>query len=291
MTKKVARVKNNFQRKYQIDSLKKGLRKNIFNYIRGKLNKLSSIQNIKAIDRDVQNNTQKNFERTLMLKKVALILKDHYNLDSETVMKNLTNSQNSVKVERYLNMTFLEVFMKYKKSKKIANDTTNYCKKDEKKLKLYNELISKYLNYVLKDKVSTSTIPDDEINDQASTRYTEELTKIINNHDNEIVKINSEYSRIKTKTQKSKSHKKSPPQQITQSNVNFFAAPMFSQDNQLEKSSFSFSINLSRSENSSNAFQTFPTHYDEHDLFNLYMSASYRVQENFKELIDNNIDF
>jgi len=164
------------RRVYEIDSNKKLLRKNVWNYIQKLIFKLASIANIKPTQKSnpIKHNTKKAFEEDLIKKTIAELYSRHYGLDLEQILKNVTSEdENKVssliqkkinlgKLKEILNKTFGEYLIEYRNSDQFMTDAEKNCGNDKRKLFFYLLLARKYKNYVNHhEKVNLDKIEDD----------------------------------------------------------------------------------------------------------------------------------
>ena len=77
------------RRIYDIDSNKKLLRKNIWNYIESLIFELSYIKNIKSVDNHIKHNTKKDFEKKLMDSQIKELYEKHYNIKVHYIIERI----------------------------------------------------------------------------------------------------------------------------------------------------------------------------------------------------------
>lgn len=177
------------RRIYDIDSNKKLLRKNIWNYIEEQVFQLSNIKNIKPLNNHIKHNTKKEFEKDLMDTPIKRLYENHYNLKIEIILQNIIIDQNQYPSDKksknlkknnfaydlsdkhkkenilmdILNKTFKQLFIEYRESKIFWEDAKVDCKNDLKKLDNYIEVARKFINYVNnKEKVNLPKLYDDD---------------------------------------------------------------------------------------------------------------------------------
>ena len=177
------------RRIYDIDSNKKLLRKNIWNYIEEQVFQLSNIKNIKPLNNHIKHNTKKEFEKDLMDTPIKRLYENHYNLKIEIILQNIIFDQNQSPSDKksknlkknnfaydlsdkhkkenilmdILNKTFKQLFIEYRESKIFWEDAKVDCKNDLKKLDNYIEVARKFINYVNnKEKANLPKLYDDD---------------------------------------------------------------------------------------------------------------------------------
>jgi hypothetical protein len=176
------------RRIYDIDSNKKLLRKNIWNYIEGLIFELSFIKNIKSVDNYIKHNTKKDFEKKLMDSQIKNLYEKHYNIKVEYIIERMDmNKYQNIKKEKngqkekkskyeyfskpdkerilkcLLNRTFKDFFIEYRNSDKFWEDAKEDCQDDKKKLVNYIQMAKKFINYVNNlEKANLAKIQDDD---------------------------------------------------------------------------------------------------------------------------------
>jgi len=150
------------RRVYDIDSNKKLLRKNIWNYIESLIFELSFIKNIKSVDNYIKHNTKKDFEKKLMDTKIKELYDKHYNIKVEYIIErmdmnkyqnikkeknkyyHLSKSEKEIFLNDLLNRTFKDFFIEYRNSDKFWEDAKEDCQDDKKKLVNYIQMAKKF---------------------------------------------------------------------------------------------------------------------------------------------------
>jgi hypothetical protein len=177
------------RRIYDIDSNKKLLRKNIWNYTENQIFELSYIKNIKSVNNHIKHNTKKDFEKNLMDTKIKELYDKHYNIKVEYILENIDNKKNQqnkkekndkkdVTTTKYdhlsksekeiilndlLDRTFKDFFIEYRNSTKFWEEAKEDCKDDNKKLVNYIQMAMKFINYVNNsEKANLANLDDDD---------------------------------------------------------------------------------------------------------------------------------
>ncbi len=157
-------------RKYDIDSIKKLLRKNIWNYVINKINDYYYIKNIKPLfsPNPIKNITEKEYEKKLMKSKIKELLEVNYSLKDTYILQQIkiegnVSTELPQKIQEILNKNFSDLFVEYRESDNYWNDIEICSKKDAKKSIKLLELSSKFINYVnSEERVNLSSLNLDE---------------------------------------------------------------------------------------------------------------------------------
>lgn len=197
----------NKRRAYDIDSNKKFLRKNVWNFVEDTMIfPYTDITNIKSIDDEIKHNTNKHFEKNeLMDKKILDLYEKHYGLNKNTILSKLkkeivkpsTNrgskkneiihlskqeiENNKSKILENLKKTFKDCLIEYRNSKQFMEDAKKGCKNDKLKLEAYIKVAKKYLNYLQNSdkKANFNEIEDDEDFTQDFDNQVKEIENLI----------------------------------------------------------------------------------------------------------------
>jgi len=189
------------RRIYDIDSNKKLLRKNIWNYIENQIFQLSYIKNIKSVDNHIKHNTKKDFEKKLMDSQIKKLYEKHYNIKVEYILEridmnkdqqtkkdkkeNILNYDYLSKQEKknvligLLNRTFQDFFIEYRNSELFWKEAKEDCESDNKKLLNYIKMSRKFINYVNnQEKANLTKIDDDtDLSEDFLKNYASILSK------------------------------------------------------------------------------------------------------------------
>jgi len=152
-------------RKHDIDSNKKALRKNLWNYIHGHMIQHSSISNIKAKNDHHKHNTKKDFEKNLFKSTTQELYLEFYGIPKQEFISKLINKDSPsalIALESDLKKTMEQWCNEYRRSENVFHDGVKSCRKDEKKREQYFKIASKILNYL---KTTTKTTLDGLLDD------------------------------------------------------------------------------------------------------------------------------
>jgi len=150
-------------RKYDVDSNKKSVRKNLWNYIHGNITHLCDISNVKQMHGDIKNNTNKKFEIDLFNSTIEKVFHENYNLSLSALKESIKQNTDMPLLKIYLTRTVREWFDQYRKSDQFFIDAVKKCMNDQKKREQYFKIARRYFNYLdKKEKVNIDDLPDDE---------------------------------------------------------------------------------------------------------------------------------
>ena len=182
--KKIKRI--NKYRKYDVDSMKKLLKKNLWNNVHKKVSEFSKISHVKSKDKDFKTKTLKSFEVGLLRKTISTIYKDNYDLDEEDFKKKMIENKPFNQLKMLLDKSLGDYFKVYRNSLEFFSDAVTSAKGDYVKLKKYLKLGRCYLTYLQKEKHTNleNTKDDPDLTDQFHKKY----EHYINN--NNIIKTN-----------------------------------------------------------------------------------------------------
>ena len=157
-------------RKYDNDSIKKALKKNLIKYIKTLIYELSDIKlNRREESNMLINETVKANEIQTMNTTLRELLLIHYKQDEEDILRKIKglNSQekqgNSQKVRTMMDKKLFEHLIEYRQTDQFSIHATITIKGDNKKETCYFRLSRKYLNYLVTLKADFNKIEDDTI--------------------------------------------------------------------------------------------------------------------------------
>jgi len=148
--KKIKRI--NKYRKYDVDSMKKLLKKNLWNNVHKKVSEYAQISHVRSKHKDFKTKTLKKFEVGLLRKTIATIYKDNYDLDEEDFKKKMIENKPFNLVKMLLDKSLEDYFKEYRNSLEFFSDAVTSAKGDYVKLKKYLKLGKCYLTYLQKEK-------------------------------------------------------------------------------------------------------------------------------------------
>jgi hypothetical protein len=193
------------RRIYDIDSNKKLLRKNIWNYIQNEIWLLSDVQNIKSLDSEIKHKTKKEFEKNLMDTPIKDLYKAYYNINIEYMIQKIESGQKPTKktkknteeelnspysnlkktqkekiLRELLDKTFKDFFVMYRNSDQFWKDAEEDCSDDSQKLLNYLKIARKFINYVnISDKVNLDSLNEDsDLSEKFTQKYLFHRTRI-----------------------------------------------------------------------------------------------------------------
>jgi len=204
------------KRKYDIDSNKKHLRKNVWNYIVKVICSLSNVENVKSQNNDIKNNTKKDFEKDLMDTKVKNLYETYYNINIEFIIGKIESQQKETKktkntkevknspyehldknekekiLREFLEKTFKDFFIIYRNSDQFWKDALEDCENDSLKLMKYLNIARKFVNYVnIPVKVSLELVEEDsDLSEEFRQEYLKYSSKIKTEQGDNFVNIN-----------------------------------------------------------------------------------------------------
>ncbi len=171
-------------RKYDIDSLKKTLKRNTWEFITAQIYKLSKIDNIGHVGKLnlIIHETLKEFERNVMESSIEELFNIHYNVSRNIIMDNLIFGDLSQKngitkeLDFLLKKKFKDYFYEYRNTERFFLDVKRTSKNDSLKAKRYFEVSRKFINYLNHPlKVNLLKLTDDD-SLPANFNITENLT-------------------------------------------------------------------------------------------------------------------
>lgn len=180
----------NKYRKYDVDSMKKLLKKNLWNNLHKKVSEYAQISHVKSKEKDFKTKTLKKFEVKLLKNTIATIYKDYYDLDEDDFKKKMIENKQYPQVKFILDKTLEDYFKEYRNSLEFFSDAVTSSKGDFVKLKKYLKLGKCYLTYLQKEKHTNleNTKDDPDLTSEFYNNY--EI--YINN--NNIIKSNDSLS-------------------------------------------------------------------------------------------------
>ena len=190
---KIKKSKENKSRKYDYDSIKKSLVKNLWYYV---LEQINLMLNLPKIISSNSNNFKsfktKEKDKENFNLKVLDLLQKYLGIDEEDLKKqiskkfkeikeenlrNIKENENYLNLEQFLSKELNQVFNEYRLTDNFFKDALKDSKNDKLKLTKYLTLSKKFINYLnLEGKLMIKVIPDDSnLTDEFYRKYKEAL--------------------------------------------------------------------------------------------------------------------